>query len=250
MIVSSPPKFFAGTVVLGGTPAEFNLQGYASGSIANTSSGGLLDILLVKAGSGETQKMRLIAGTALNFVNLALSQITISVSSESSINSVNFQILYYTKKPETDYEVVSLEAASSMWLSTVGLGTSSSVDITAPVDSSGNVEVAVENTPNVSPTPSSWHQNLAKVLGASVAAGGDILSSAVTMPFAGTALIDIYVSAATDISVIINGGSAQTIYSFGGAGYAHLELELASGDTLQLQSSAAATITCFVGARA
>jgi hypothetical protein len=134
MIVSSPPKFFAGTVVLGGTPAEFNMQGYASGSIANTSSGGLLDILLVKAGSGETQKMRLIAGTALNFVNLALSQITISVSSESSINEVNFQILYYTKNPETDYEVMSLEAASSMWLSTIGLGASSSVDIASPLD--------------------------------------------------------------------------------------------------------------------
>jgi len=142
MIVSSPPKFYAGTVVLGGTPAEFNLQGYASGSIANTSSGGLLDILLVKAGSGETQKMHLIAGTALNFVNLALSQITISVSSESALNSVNFQILYYTKKPQSDYEVVSLEAASSMWLSTIGLGASSSVDIASPLDSSGRVATA------------------------------------------------------------------------------------------------------------
>jgi hypothetical protein len=250
MIISSPPKFYAGTVVLGGKPAEFNPQGYISGSIANTSSGGLLDILLVKAGSGETQKMRLIAGTALNFVNLAFSQITISVSEESAINSVNFQILYYSKKPETDYEIVSLEAASSMWLSTVGLGTSSSVSITSPLDASGHVQVAVENTPSVSPTPASWHVNLAKVLGASIAAGGDILSAAVTMPFDGTALIDIYVSAATDISVIVNGEAAQTIYSFSGAGYAHLELELAANDTLQLTSSAAATITCFVGARA
>lgn len=143
MIVSSPPKFFAGTVVLGDLPAEFNMLGYVSGSIANTSSGGLLDILLVKAGSGETQKMRLIAGTALNFVNLALSQITISVSAESAIDRVNFQILYYTKHPETDYEAMSLEAASSIWLGPIVLGASSSVDI--PLDGDRVAVAAQEN---------------------------------------------------------------------------------------------------------
>ena len=250
MIISTPIRYIAGTLQLGGNPQNIQLGGeYVSGSIANTSTGGLLDIIITPVGEAKTIVLKLIAGTSLNFVNMPLSNLQILVDPTSSISSVNFQMIYYTKIPSTDYEAVSLQASGSMWLSTVGLGTSSSVDITAPLDSSGRVQVAVENTPNVAPTPASWHANLAKVLGASVAAGGDILSAAVTMPFAGTAEIDIYVSAATNISVVVNGTTAQ-IYSFSAAGYAHLELELAANDTLQLTSSAAATITCTVGARA
>ena len=259
MIVSTPIRYIAGTLQLGGNPQNIQLGGeYVSGSIANTSTGGLLDIIITPVGEAKTIILKLIAGTSLNFVNMPLSNLQILVDPTSSISSVNFQMIYYTKIPSTDYEITSLQASGSMWLSTVGLGTSSSVDITAPLDSSGHVQVAVENTPsmnvantpNVAPTPASWHQNLAKVLGANVAAGGGILSAAVTMPFAGTALIDIYVSAATNISVIVNSGAAQVIYAFSAAGYAHLELELAANDTLQLTSSAAATITCTVGARA
>jgi len=258
MIISTPIRYIAATLQLGGEPQPIQLGGeYVSGSIANTSTGGLLDIIITPVGEAKTIVLKLIAGTSLNFVNMPLSNLQIMVDPTSSLSSVNFQMIYYTKIPSTDYETTSLQASGSMWLSTVGLGTSSSVDITAPLDSSGHVQVTVENTPtvdvgntpNVAPTPASWHQNLAKVLGASVAAGGDILSTAVTMPFAGTALIDIYVSAATDISVVVNGTTAQ-IYSFSAADYAHLELELAANDTLQLTSSTAATITCTVGARA
>ena len=92
------------------------------------------------------------------------------------------------------------------------------------------------------------HENLGVALNTSVAAGGDILPSAATMPFDGTAIIDLYVSAATTISAIINGTSA-TIYTFSAAGYVQITLELALGDTLNLSSSAAATISATVGAK-
>ena len=107
----------------------------------------------------------------------------------------------------------------------------------------GNLKTAVEEYLN-----GTLHKNLAKALGVAVSAGGNILSAPVSMPFDGTAIIAIFVSAATNINAVINGTSVQ-VYSFGAAGYALIQLELASGDTLQLTSSAAATITATVGAR-
>ena len=97
-------------------------------------------------------------------------------------------------------------------------------------------------------TNKTLHESLGVALNTSVAAGGDILPAAVTMPFDGTAIIDLYVSAATTISAIINGTSA-TIYTFSAAGYVQITLELALGDTLNLSSSAAATISATVGAK-
>jgi hypothetical protein len=229
MIISSPPKFFAGTVVLGGAPAEFNMQGYVSGSIINPSSNGLLTILLIKAGSGETQKIHLIAGTALNFMNIPLSQIIITVSEASLASSVNFQLLYYTKTPETDFEITSLEASSSMWLNTVGTSEYSGFQI---FTSSQNWTV-----------PPGVFKIKVLAIGGGGGGGGGYSSTYVGGGGAsgGVAYAEMLVVPGTELSIAIGGGGSP------GSGGASPTPGGAGGDTIINGPNGAALIAVYHG---
>lgn len=219
-------------------------------------------IQLYKAGSKYGEPITLIVPATIQLQNADYSSISI-------FDSANTYTIYVITSTEIfNSETEALQFPANLSLSVINtqevsvLGNINST-IISPLDANGNVKVNAESVAQLPVALSAsgnlksaleeylngtLHKNLATVVNASIAASGNILSSAVTAPFDGTIEIDIIVSAATTISAIIN-GTSTTLYTFSAAGYASIELELPSGATLQLTSSAAATITATVGAK-
>jgi len=249
LIISSALKQNLGAVTSTGQPVEVTLgkDEFFNGIILNLSTGGLLDVFIVK--NGVEQKIRLISGTALNIGNLRLDQIKLTVSKESSITSINYAIVYYTKKPTTDFEAVSLESSSYMQMTSVGNATTSNVDIQSPLDSEGNIPVAVKE-----PLPSGNNEiGLVGIASELYDTSGEVQSLAISV---GTtaAPISSDTTLIKKITLLLPSGSTETVYvgnstaqNFILPAGVPISLEMVKPNNIYMKASATVTVYVIYG---